>query len=79
MKCCAQPGGRWLTGLIRGYQLGISPFLGQRCRFYPSCSDYAIEAIRLHGPARGSGLAAKRILRCNPWNHGGVDLVPAPD
>lgn len=61
---------------IRGYQLLISPYLGQRCRFWPSCSEYASEAIERHGLARGSGLALKRILRCHPFNPGGVDPVP---
>jgi putative membrane protein insertion efficiency factor len=67
------------TGLIRAYQLGISPFLGSRCRFYPSCSEYAIAAVRTRGVLQGSGLAAWRILRCNPWNHGGVDFVPGTE
>ena len=62
--------------LLRGYKLGISPFLGQNCRFYPSCSDYAAQAIDLHGAARGSYLAARRVCRCHPFNEGGVDLVP---
>ena len=67
-----------LTVPIRGYQLLISPLLGPRCRFYPSCSSYAIEAIERHGVVRGSGLAMKRISRCHPFNPGGVDLVPEP-
>jgi putative membrane protein insertion efficiency factor len=62
--------------LLRAYQLGISPFLGQSCRFYPSCSSYATEAIRLHGAARGSLLAAKRLCKCQPWHPGGLDPVP---
>ena len=69
-----------LTGLlilpIRGYQLFISPLFGPRCRFYPSCSAYAVIALRTHGPLRGSWLAVWRLLRCHPWNPGGVDLVP---
>lgn len=64
--------------LLRGYKLGISPFLGQNCRFYPSCSDYAAQAIDLHGPARGSLLAARRLCKCHPWHPGGLDPVPAP-
>ncbi len=60
---------------IRGYQLGISPLLGPRCRFYPSCSSYGLEAVRVHGAARGTWLAARRLCRCHPWNPGGVDLV----
>jgi hypothetical protein len=62
--------------LLRAYKLGISPFLGQNCRFYPSCSDYAAEAIRVHGPARGGLLAAKRLCKCHPWHPGGLDPVP---
>jgi len=65
-----------LKYLIRGYQLAISPFLGPRCRFYPSCSHYAIEAIETHGALRGSWLSAKRICRCHPFNPGGFDPVP---
>ena len=64
--------------LLRAYKLGISPFMGQNCRFYPSCSDYAAEAIRLHGAARGSLLAARRLCKCHPWHPGGLDPVPAP-
>jgi putative membrane protein insertion efficiency factor len=62
--------------LLRAYQLGISPFLGQKCRFYPSCSNYAIEAIREHGAAKGSLLSAKRLCKCHPWHPGGFDPVP---
>lgn len=65
-----------LVWLLRGYQLLLSPMLGQKCRFYPTCSNYAIEALRTHGAARGSWLAARRVCRCHPWNEGGVDLVP---
>jgi len=65
-----------LTLPIRAYQLVVSPLLGPRCRFYPSCSSYALEAIRTHGPLRGTWLAGRRLLRCHPWNPGGVDLVP---
>lgn len=65
-----------LTLLLRFYQLAISPVLGPRCRFYPSCSNYALEALRVHGAARGSYLAARRVCRCHPWNAGGVDPVP---
>ena len=62
--------------LIRAYQLGISPFLGQRCRFYPSCSSYAAEAITVHGAFKGSLLATKRLCKCHPWHPGGCDPVP---
>ncbi|MDM5177999.1 membrane protein insertion efficiency factor YidD [Massilia sp. CCM 8695] len=65
-----------LVWLLRGYQLMLSPMLGQRCRFYPTCSNYAIEAIRTHGAARGSLLAARRLCRCHPWDDGGFDPVP---
>ena len=67
-----------LVWIVRGYQLAISPMLGQNCRFYPSCSHYAIEALQTHGAARGSWLAARRIGRCHPWNDGGHDPVPPP-
>ena len=65
-----------LKYLIRGYQLAISPLLGPRCRFYPSCSQYAIEAIETHGSVHGSWLTMKRISRCHPWREGGFDPVP---
>ncbi len=65
-----------LVVLLRGYQYLISPLLGPRCRFWPSCSNYAIEALRLHGPVRGGWLALKRIAKCHPWHAGGVDPVP---
>lgn len=65
-----------LVWVLRGYQLLLSPMLGPRCRFYPSCSNYAIEALRVHGAARGSWLAARRVGRCHPWNAGGLDPVP---
>lgn len=61
---------------IRAYQVAVSPLLGPRCRFYPSCSAYAVEALRVHGPLRGTLLAARRLLRCHPWNLGGLDPVP---
>jgi len=67
-----------LVGLIRTYQMTISPLLGDVCRYYPTCSHYGLEAIRSHGPIKGSLLAAWRILRCHPWAAGGVDPVPEP-
>ena len=67
-----------LVLILRGYQILLSPMMGQKCRFYPTCSNYAIEAIRLHGAARGSLLAARRVCKCHPWHEGGVDLVPCP-
>ena len=62
--------------LIRGYQTFISPLLGPRCRFYPSCSQYALEAIHRFGPVRGAWLAMQRLLRCHPLDPGGYDPVP---
>jgi len=64
------------VGAIRAYQWTLGPLLGGQCRFYPSCSEYAVEACRCHGAGRGMLLAARRVLRCNPWCAGGVDLVP---
>jgi hypothetical protein len=66
-----------LLWLIRGYQLIVSPLLGPRCRFYPSCSCYAHTAIAEHGALRGAWLALRRIGRCHPFNVGGYDPVPA--
>ncbi|WP_425955557.1 membrane protein insertion efficiency factor YidD [Xylanimonas sp. McL0601] len=65
-----------LVGMIRVYQVVISPMTGPTCKYYPSCSHYAVQAIRTHGALRGTGLALWRILRCNPWSLGGVDDVP---
>ncbi|HEY5425054.1 MAG TPA: membrane protein insertion efficiency factor YidD [Candidatus Tumulicola sp.] len=65
-----------LTALLRLYQIAISPLLPPACRFYPSCSQYALVAIRDHGALRGSWLAVARLARCHPWNPGGVDFVP---
>lgn len=67
-----------LIGCVRGYQLLVSPTLGQTCRFYPSCSAYAVQALQQHGALRGTWLTVRRLLRCHPWNPGGVDHVPAP-
>lgn len=63
----------WLILAVRGYQLIISPFLGDCCRFTPSCSQYYIEAIHKYGPLKGTLKGIWRILRCNPWNKGGYD------
>lgn len=65
-----------LLALIDGYKLLLSPFFGSQCRFYPTCSSYAREAIEVHGTVRGSWLAVKRIFKCHPWHPGGVDPVP---
>jgi hypothetical protein len=67
-----------LIGAVRVYQYTLRPFIGAHCRFEPSCSCYAIEALRQHGAARGGALAAWRVLRCNPWTPGGYDPVPDP-
>jgi putative membrane protein insertion efficiency factor len=64
--------------LVRAYQVVLSPFLGGACRFLPSCSEYAIEAIATHGAWRGSLLAVRRLSRCHPLGRSGVDPVPAP-
>jgi putative membrane protein insertion efficiency factor len=67
-----------LLAAVRFYQRAISPALPPRCRFYPTCSAYAIEAIERHGALRGSWLAVRRLAKCAPWHPGGVDLVPEP-
>ena len=67
---------RLLLALIGAYRLLLSPLLGASCRFYPTCSAYAAEAIAAHGALRGSWLAVKRISKCHPWPPGGVDFVP---
>ncbi len=59
--------------LVRAYRLLLSPLLGRRCKYHPSCSQYAIDALRRHGFVRGTILAGWRLARCNPWSHGGVD------
>ncbi|MGD8719530.1 MAG: membrane protein insertion efficiency factor YidD [Candidatus Zixiibacteriota bacterium] len=68
--------GAVLIALIRVYQYTLGPLMPMTCRFEPSCSRYAVEAVRKHGPWRGFVLATWRILRCNPFNHGGYDPVP---
>ena len=65
-----------LMWIIRGYQLGVSPLLGPRCRFYPSCSCYAHTAIERYGVLRGGWLGLRRLLRCHPFREGGYDPVP---
>ena len=67
----------WLLSLpIHGYRLFIAPWLGKSCRFEPTCSAYALEALRVHGPLRGTRLALIRISRCHPWGGSGIDNVP---
>jgi putative membrane protein insertion efficiency factor len=68
-----------LVALLRAYRLVISPLYGQRCRYYPSCSAYALGAVETHGAVRGGWLALRRLGRCHPWTPGGVDLVPPPE
>lgn len=70
---------RLLIGLIRLYQVLLSPFMSGQCRFHPTCSHYGLEAIREWGPGRGSWLTIRRILRCNPFVTGGYDPVPVKD
>lgn len=70
---------RLLTLLVRAYQRLVSPLIPQRCRFYPSCSAYAVQALATHGAVKGTWLAGRRLLRCHPWNPGGIDHVPPAD
>jgi putative membrane protein insertion efficiency factor len=72
MKIMAQ----LLIWVIQGYQILLSPFFGQQCRFYPTCSAYATQAINGHGAIKGSYYALRRILRCHPWHVGGHDPIP---
>ena len=72
-------GQRLALASIRVYQLTLSPLIGGQCRFYPTCSHYAIEAIRTHGAWRGTALAVKRLAKCHPFHPGGVDFVPGAE
>ena len=65
-----------LIGLLKAYRLVISPLYGNVCRYYPSCSAYALRAVQVHGAVKGSWLAGRRLLRCHPWTPGGYDPVP---
>jgi putative membrane protein insertion efficiency factor len=65
-----------IVGFLRGYRAVVSPWYGQVCRYYPSCSQYALDAVRAHGAVKGSWLAIRRLGRCHPWARGGVDPVP---
>ncbi len=70
------PAAAVLGGAVTVYQWTVRPLLGANCRFHPGCSDYALEALQTHGALRGTALATRRVLRCNPWNEGGFDPVP---
>jgi uncharacterized protein len=76
LRAVARVPRRLLVLAVRGYQRFISPMTPPTCRFYPSCSSYAVTALERHGALRGTWLAVWRVLRCNPWNPGGVDDVP---
>lgn len=76
VACMNRAMSQGLQWLVRLYQLTLSPFIGNQCRFHPTCSHYAMESLQRHGPWRGSWLAAKRLGRCHPLAEGGVDLVP---
>ena len=67
---------RSVRGALRAYKLTLSPLIGQQCRFAPTCSEYAAEALIKHGPFRGTWMAAGRLCRCNPWGGSGYDPVP---
>ncbi|MEJ2181622.1 MAG: membrane protein insertion efficiency factor YidD [Gammaproteobacteria bacterium] len=67
---------KFIVTLIKGYQYLLSPFLGNHCRYYPSCSCYAVTAVQEHGARKGLSLAIRRLSRCHPWHEGGYDPVP---
>lgn len=69
---------RLLLGLVAFYRLALSPFIGPRCRYTPTCSEYAADALRQHGAARGAWLTVRRLARCHPWGGSGYDPVPPP-
>lgn len=67
---------RLLIWMIRAYQLMLSPYFGQQCRFYPTCSQYALDSINKHGAIAGAYYSMRRLLRCHPWHAGGHDPIP---
>ena len=69
----------FLLGMLWLYQKLLSPWIGNQCRFYPTCSEYARQAVEVHGNLRGSALAAKRLCKCHPWHPGGFDYVPGTE
>lgn len=69
---------RCVLGALRAYKWTLSPLIGRQCRYLPTCSEYAAEALILHGPWRGASLATKRLCRCHPWGGSGYDPVPPP-
>jgi putative membrane protein insertion efficiency factor len=73
------PAARLLALPVRGYRLVASPWVGQGCRFRPTCSGYALEALEVHGAVKGGWLALRRVLRCHPWGGSGIDNVPGTD
>jgi len=70
---------KFLIGLVYLYQYLISPVLGPRCRFFPTCSNYMVEAIQIHGPIKGTLMGLRRLSRCHPYNDGGYDPVPGSE
>jgi uncharacterized protein len=76
MRSIQQLPQQFLVGIVKGYRLFLSPWLGSACRFEPTCSVYSIQALDTHGAAKGSYLTLKRLCRCQPWCEGGVDPVP---
>jgi hypothetical protein len=79
LRLAAHPLAWLLAGLVWGYRLFVSPLLPPSCRYAPTCSAYALEALQAHGPVRGAWLAARRIARCHPWGGSGYDPVPGTD
>ena len=77
MSCVSRLASQTLIALVRGYQVVLSPMMGGACRFEPSCSNYMIEALKVHGAIKGTVLGLWRILRCHPWGDYGYDPVPA--